>query len=404
MRPLIKYRDVTEARKNIQGTVKKTPLDFSTTFTRILGREVYFKYENLQKTGSFKIRGAANKIIHLSEKELQNGVITASAGNHAQGVACAAAKAGITATIVMPEGVPLAKLTATKGYGAKVILRGQSYDEAYQAAKSLGNETGATFIHAFDDPAIIAGQGTIGLEIMEDLPDTKTVIVPVGGGGLIAGIAIALKHANPKIKIIGVQAAGAPGMKNALTHGVVPEPSPVFTIADGIAVKQPGTLTLPLVRRLVDDITLVDEEEIAEAISMMLERTKVLCEGAGAVGVAALLHNRVLNNGKTVVLISGGNIDIHTLSIIIERGLIKAGRHIRLKTVITDKPGALHKLLSVVAETRANVLSVNHDRIFPRIPLAQAEIQLDLETKDKEHINEIINTLTGNGYLVNPEE
>ncbi|MFA5880923.1 MAG: threonine ammonia-lyase [Eubacteriales bacterium] len=404
MRLPVKYRDITEAGKRIGEVVRRTPLDFSTTFTEILGREVYFKYENLQKTGSFKIRGAYNKVVSLNKEECKNGVITASAGNHAQGVAYAASRAGIESTIVMPEGVPIAKLMATKGYGAKVILGGQSYDEAYVMAERLQKETGAVFIHAFNDPFIIAGQGTVGLEVAHDLPDVKTVVVPIGGGGLISGIAIALKKANPKIKVIGVQSAGAPSMKNSITQGAVQELPTVSTIADGIAVKHPGSLTFQLVQELVDDITLVSDEEIAEAILMMLERSKVLCEGAGAVGVAALLHNRVENNGKTVVIISGGNIDVRPLSIIIERGLIKAGRHVRINTVITDKPGALQKLLGVITETKANVISVNHDRILPRIPITQAEIQVDLETKDRGHVEEIVKTLKSKGYTIIRDE
>ncbi|MHB9093166.1 MAG: threonine ammonia-lyase [Eubacteriales bacterium] len=404
MKGPIKYEDITEARRSIAEIVRRTPLDYSTTFSEILDREVYFKYENLQKTGSFKIRGAYNKILKLSKRERENGVIAASAGNHAQGVAYAAAKAGCDATIIMPEGVTIAKLMATKSYGARVMLKGRTYDEAYIAAEHLRAESKATLIHAFNDPAVIAGQGTVGLEIYEDLPDVDTVIVPIGGGGLIAGMAVALKYNNPGIRVIGVQAEGAPSMKNAVSQGVVDELESVSTIADGIAVKHPGELTFPLVREFVDDIVLVSDEEIAEAILMMLERAKVLCEGAGAVGVAALLHKRIAGTGKTAVLISGGNIDVHTLSIIIERGLSKAGRYLRFKTVVVDKPGALQKLLGILAETKTNVISVNHDRILPRIPISRAEIQLDLETRDNEHVDEIIRVLTTNGYKITREE
>lgn len=404
MEAAVTYEDVTRARRNISDVIRRTPLEYSTACSALTGQDVYFKYENLQKTGSFKIRGAYNKIVTLSESERKNGVIAASAGNHAQGVAYAAGRAGYNSTIVMPQGVSIAKLTATKSYGAKVVLSGESYDEAYIAAERLRQESGAVLIHAFNDPAVIAGQGTLGLEIAEDLPDVETVVVPIGGGGLIAGIAVALKHINPKIKIIGVQAQGAPSMKEAVRMGKIQELDSVSTIADGIAVKHPGTFTFPLVAKLVDDIVLVNDEEIAQAILLMLERGKVLCEGAAAVGVAALMHKRVSGKGKKVIVISGGNIDVHTLSIIIERGLIKAGRYVRIKAVIVDKPGALQKLLSVIAQTKANVISVTHDRILPRIPITQAEVVIDLETRDGEHVEAIIEELADNGYNISIED
>lgn len=403
MQNQLKYEDILQARQKIYQAVRRTPLDFSTTFSEIVGQEVYFKYENLQKTGSFKIRGAFNKITDLSESDRRKGVIAASAGNHAQGVAYAAAKAGCKATIVMPEGVTIAKLMATKSYGAEVVLSGQSYDEAYIAAENLQAEKKAAFIHAFNDVAVMAGQGTVGLEIFEDLPEVGTVVVPIGGGGLIAGTALALKYINPRIKVVGVQAEGAPSMKNAVTQGVIQELDSVSTIADGIAVQHPGSMTFPIVQEYVDDIVLVNDEEISEAILMMLERAKIMCEGAGAVGVAALLHKRVEPVGKTVILISGGNIDVHTLSIIIERGLIKAGRYFRFKTVVVDRPGVLQKLLKILATTKANVVSVNHERILPRIPITQAEIQLDLETRDKEHVQLITEVLKSNGYNITIE-
>lgn len=396
--------DVLEAKSRIANVVRKTPLEYSATFSDLTGQKVFFKYENLQKTGSFKIRGAVNKMASLGPEQRKGGVIAASAGNHAQGVAWAAASAGIESTIVMPEGVPIAKLMATKGYGAKVILSGQSYDEAYIAAEHLRETTGATFVHAFNDPVIIAGQGTVGLEIIEVLPEVETVVVPIGGGGLISGIAIALKQTNPDIRVIGVQAAGAPSMKSALTNGRINELSSVSTIADGIAVKHPGDITFDVVKKLVDDIVLVSDEEIAQAILMMLERSKVLCEGAGAAGIAAVLNGKVKSKSNIAVVVTGGNIDIQTLSIIIERGLIKAGRYIRLKTVLIDRPGALKRLLEVVAETKANVISVNHDRILPRVPITQAEIELNLETRDPGHVANIIKTLNEKGYNVMKEE
>lgn len=400
----VDLEDVLEAKSRISGVVRRTPIDFSATFSSITGQKIFFKYENLQKTGSFKIRGALNKMGSLEPKQRIGGVIAASAGNHAQGVALAAASAGIKATIVMPEGVPIAKLMATKGYGANVILSGQSYDEAYVAAEKLQKETGAAFVHAFNDPTIIAGQGTVGLEIIEDLPEVGAVVVPIGGGGVISGIAVAIKQSKPGIKVIGVQAAGAPSMKSALATGDIREIPSVSTIADGIAVKHPGELTYEIVSKLVDDIVLVSDEEIAQAILMMLERSKVLCEGAGAAGVAAVLNGKVKCRENIAVVVTGGNIDIQTLSIIIERGLAKAGRYIRLKTVVTDRPGALKKLLEAVAETKANVISVNHDRILPMVPITQAEIELKLETRDSEHVQNIIKSLTDNGYEIIKEE
>lgn len=403
MKSPVNYDQIKQARDRIGSIIRKTPLEYSGTFSEITKQEVYLKYENLQKTGSFKIRGALNKVITLNESLRKSGVITASAGNHAQGVAYAANSAGIVSTIVMPEGVPIAKLMAAKSYGARVVLQGQSYDEAYVAAERMQKEMGAAFIHAFNDPAIIAGQGTIGLEILDDLPDVETVVVPIGGGGLISGVALALKNVNPSIRIIGVQAEGAPGMKRAINAENIKELTSVSTIADGIAVKHPGELTFAIVKKLVDEIVLVNDEEIAQAILMMLERNKMLCEGAGAVGVAALLNGRVQGNGKIAVIITGGNIDIHTLSIIIERGLIKAGRYVRLKTVLADKPGALQKFLEIIAQTKANVMSVNHDRILPGVPIAQAEIELNLETRDEEHISTIIKTLSEKGYWLTRE-
>lgn len=400
MPELLKYEDITEARQKIYKAVRRTPIDFSTTFSAILGEEVYFKYENLQKTGSFKIRGAFNKILGLTDSDRQRGVIAASAGNHAQGVAYAASRAGCRATIVMPEGVTIAKLMATKSYGAEVVLSGQSYDEAFIAAEKLQAEKEATFIHAFNDFEVMAGQGTVGLEIFEDVRDADTVLVPIGGGGLIAGTAVALKHLNPRIKVIGVQAEGTPAMKNAVLKGSIRELDSASTIADGIAVKHPGSLTFPIVQKYVDDIVLVNDEEIAEAILMMLERAKTMCEGAGAAGVAAMLHKHIRTAGKTVILVSGGNIDVHTLSIIIERGLIKIGRYLRVKTVVMDKPGVLQKLLAILATTKANVVSVHHERILPRIPISKAEIQLVLETRDKEHVREITDVLKSNGYKI----
>ncbi|MFZ3172511.1 MAG: threonine ammonia-lyase [Carboxydocellales bacterium] len=401
MKPELTLEDIRIARLAMAQVIHLTPLDFSHTFSGLIGGEVYFKQENLQKTGSFKIRGALNKIISLRPEEKTRGVIAASAGNHAQGVAFAAKAAGLDATIVMPEGAPLSKITATKGYGAKVILSGECYDEAFQQAQVIQQETGATFVHAFDDRQVITGQGTLGLEILEQLPDVGVVVVPVGGGGLIAGIATAIKALRPKVKVIGVQAAGAPGMLSCKKLGYVESSSQVDTIADGIAVKRPGELTFEIINRLVDDLVTVTDEEIAQAILMLLERNKTVAEGAGAVGVAALL-NRRLNRikGKIAVVISGGNIDVNMIYSLIERGLVMSGRHIRLRTVLLDKPGNLQRFLEVIAEAGANVISVAHDRTRTALTFTQAGVEVSLETRDGAHIAEITALLKNHGYPV----
>lgn len=360
---------IQEARKRLAGVIHPTPLDHSTTFSRLTGSEVYFKLENLQKTGSFKIRGAYNKIMSLTLEERQRGVIAASAGNHAQGVACAATRAGIPSTVVMPEGAPISKVMATRGYGARVILAGGGYDEAFDYARQLQKETGATFVHGFDDPLVAAGQGTIGLELLDELPDLDAVLVPVGGGGLIAGVAMAVKSLKPRVRVIGVQSQGAPAVYLSLKGDCRQQLAATATIADGISVRRPGEFTLEVIRRYVDDVLLVDDEEIARAILMLLERSKIVVEGAGAVVLAALLHGHLsLPGAKVALVLSGGNIDVNILSIIIERGLVKSGRIIRLRTVVTDQPGSLQRLLGVLAAVRANVISINHDRIKPRCP------------------------------------
>ncbi|WP_034634561.1 threonine ammonia-lyase [Desulfofundulus thermocisternus] len=392
---------IREARERLAGVIHRTPLDHSTTFSRLTGSEVYFKLENLQKTGSFKIRGAYNKIMSLSSEERQRGVIAASAGNHAQGVACAAARAGITSTVVMPEGAPISKIMATRGYGARVILAGGSYDEAFDHACRVQRETGATFVHGFDDPLVAAGQGTIGLELLEELPGLDAVLVPVGGGGLIAGIAVAIKSLQPRVRVIGVQSRGAPAVYLSLKGDCRQQLTAAATIADGISVRRPGEFTLEVIRRYVDDLLLVDDEEIARAILMLLERSKIVVEGAGAVTLAALLHGHLsLPGAKVALVLSGGNIDVNILSIIIERGLVKSGRIVRLRTVVTDQPGSLQRLLAAVAAVRANIISINHDRIKPQVPLKQAEVELLLETSDGDHVRRVVDALSREGYTV----
>jgi len=390
---------IERAAERLRGVAHQTPLDLSTTFSRISGREVWLKHENLQKTGSFKLRGAYNKVMALSEEDKGKGVIAASAGNHAQGVAYGASAAGIPATIVMPEGAPLSKVAATRSYGARVVLSGSTYDEAYQKAKEIQDQTGATFVHAFDDPEVIAGQGTIGLEILAEM-EPEVVVAPIGGGGLIAGLAAAIKGRNPSIKVVGVQAAGAPAMYLSKRAGSWQETIQVDTIADGIAVKKPGQLTFQIINEMVDEIITVTDEEIAQAILMLLERGKTIVEGAGAVGVAALLAGKLPYNGRTAIVLSGGNIDVNMVATIIYRGLSKAGRRLRFRTILVDKPGSLHKLLELIARTRANVISITHDRSRPTLTYTQAEVVLELETQDNQHIGEILAILKNNHYQV----
>ena len=390
---------VKQAGQRLAGVIRPTPLDYSSTFSRLTGSELYFKLENLQKTGSFKIRGAYNKICSLSKTACQRGVIAASAGNHAQGVAYAATRAGIKATIVMPERAPISKVMATQGYGAQVVLAGEDYDQALARAKILQEETGATFVHSFDDFEVMAGQGTIALELLAELPGLEAVVAPVGGGGLIAGIALVVKTLKPSVKVIGVQTSVAPAVYLSLKNKSIQKLPPARTIADGINVRRPGELAFGLISRYVDDLVLVEEEEITQAIMLFLERSKIVVEGAGAVGLAALLHGRLsLPAKKVVVIISGGNIDANIISIIIERGLVKSGRRLHLRLVIPDQPGSLSGLLSLLAGMQANLISINHDRIKPQVPLQQAEVELVLETRDREHLNFILEALDREGY------
>lgn len=394
-------KDIQMAAKRIAPIVHHTPLDHYHTFSDSVGREVYLKCENLQRTGSFKIRGAANKIASLTDEEKKCGVIAASAGNHAQGVALAATMQGITSTIFMPEGAPISKVMATRSYGAEVMLVGESYDEAYQASVDYQKKTGATFVHAFNDFAVMAGQGTLGLEILEDLPDVNTVVLPIGGGGLISGAAVALKENNPQIKIVGVQAEGCPAMYLSHRKKHICQLDNAITIADGIAVKNPGELTFPVIESYVDDIVTVSDEEIANAVLIMLERSKLVAEGSGAVPLAALLNNKVNIKGqKVVALVSGGNIDANTIANIITRGLVKAGRQVKLITSLPDKPGQLGKLLKILAEAKANILYINHDRAALQVAVGETQVYLTMETRGHDHVEEIIRKMTQHGYQV----
>lgn len=395
----VTFRDIQEARSHLKDVVYKTGLVHNTTFSEMTGNFIYLKTENLQKTGSFKLRGAFNKIANLPKEQKQYGVIAASAGNHAQGVAMAATAYGIKSTIVMPKHAPLSKIAATKSYGAEVVLYGEVYDEAYEKARQIQKQSGAVFVHPFDDREIIAGQGTIGIEILEDVPDADIIVVPIGGGGLISGIVIAAKHIKPEVKIIGVQTKNLPSMARSLSQNHITTVEGPATIADGIAVKTPGELTFKIVKKFVDDIVTVDEDEIANAILLLLERAKVVSEGAGAASVAAILNRLdIVRNKKIVALISGGNIDVNMLSRIIDKGLVKSGRKIFVNTLIPDRPGTLSQLLNLIAETGANVLSITHDRATADIPLGYAKVKLELETADVQHVVKIKELLVQNNY------
>ncbi|MBX6395926.1 MAG: threonine ammonia-lyase [Alicyclobacillaceae bacterium] len=398
---MVSLRDVEEARQASVGVVRLTPLRHVEMFSRLAGCHVWLKLENLQKTGSFKIRGSYNRIRKLPPEARTKGVVAASAGNHAQGVAYAASRAGIVSTIVMPEGAALSKVKATEDYGAHVLLRGADYDDAYRYAQTLQSKTGAVLVHAFDDPDVVAGQGTVGLEILEQLPDLDAVVVPIGGGGLIAGIAIAVKSLKPAVRVYGVEAAGAASMTASIQAGIPVALPAVHTLADGIAVKKPGRLTFEFVRQYVDEIVAVDDIEIARTMLFLLERYKILIEGSGAAAPAALLSRRLPVSGKKVVaVVSGGNVDGTVLSRIIQYGLAEAGRYVRLETIIPDQPGALQGMLQIIAGLRANVLSVAHRRMGRSIAPGFTEVELELETRDREHVESIRSHLEGQGYRV----
>ena len=401
MHTSVTIADIWEAYKLLKSRLHHTPLAPSRTLHDITGADIYLKAEDMQRSGSFKVRGASYKLSRLSKDEYSRGVIAASAGNHAQGVAIAAAQNNISCTIVMPETAPLAKVTATQGYGAEVVLHGFTYDDAYQYCLELKQETGATFIHAFDDPDIIAGQGTLGLEMLSDLPDADALIVPIGGGGLIAGITIAARALRPNIKIIGVQAEGAAGCRASLDAGELRTLPTIATIADGIAVKRPGTLTFPIIQNLVDDVVMVNDEEIIGAVLLLMERSKMLVEGAGAAGVAAMLSGVVKLEGKRVLVpLTGGNIDINLVGRFIEHGLATAGRYFVIHTRLTDRPGELMRLLAIISEMRINVIDVRHQRISSRLPIMQREETLTLETRDRAQCEQLLQRLRAAGYVV----
>ena len=395
----VTLQEVQASHYRIRDFVYLSPSPHSDELSRLTGQSVYLKLDNLQRTGAFKERGALNKILSLSEDERRRGVIAASAGNHAQAVAYHATQRGIRSRIVMPLMTPLVKVSSTTSFGAEVILHGANYDEACAEAMHQGKEDRMTFLHPFDDDDVIAGQGTIGLELLEQISGLEAVVVPVGGGGLIGGVACAIKESNPKIRIIGVQTERLPSMLRATEAGEPVTVPAEATIADGIAVRRAGDHTLPLVQRYVDELVTVDEEEIANAILILLEREKLLAEGAGAVALAALLQHKTLLNGhKTAVLVCGGNIDVSLLSRIIERGLVKDGRRTRLRIHLTDRPGALHSLTRIIADARANIVQTSHDRAHYGVNLGDTVIDVTLETRGNTHIAEISQMLTDAGY------
>lgn len=398
------YDLIQEAHDRLKKRVRRTELIFSHYYTEKLGVPLFFKCENLQRTGSFKIRGALNFMTAQPREALRNGVITASAGNHAQGVAFSADLLGVKATIYMPETTPPQKVQSTRDYGAEVVLTGRNFDESCQAAWAAQRTSGALFVHPFDDDLVMAGQGTIALEILEQVPELRNLVVPVGGGGLIAGMAAAVRELAPHVRIIGVESQAAHSMSLSFRAGR-PCESPVnVTLADGIAVKLPGSRTLPVIRDCVDEIVLVEEEEIAQAIVSLLERTKLLVEGAGAVPLAAVLHKRIEGlSGKTVCLLSGGNIDVKTIAQVVERGLLAAGRYLKLKIELDDLPGSLAALTADVAAVKANIFLISHDRRSKSIALGKTEVSLELETRGYEHIREVIEYLEKRGYALSVE-
>ena len=383
--------DIRAARERIHPLARVTPVYSSETLGRRSGRRVLLKAENLQRTGSFKIRGAVNRIATLSDRERAAGVVTASAGNHGQAVALAAREAGVKATVFMPTDAPMAKVDATRSYGAEVVLAGEGFDEALAAAQDAV-ERGATLVHAFEDEVVVAGQGTLGLELAEQMDGVEAVVVPIGGGGLASGIAVALKELRPEIRIVGVQAAACAPFAGEAPVG--------HTIADGIAVKKPGALTTAILEERMDELVTVSEEEIALAIVLLLERVKLVVEGAGAASVAALLAGKIPGSGPACAVLSGGNIDASLLVEVARYGLTRAGRFLVARTHIDDRPGALAKLLGLVAAERVNVLSVEHHREGIDLPVTGTEVELTLATRDEEHCEELLARMAEWGYAV----
>jgi threonine dehydratase len=398
---VLSLADVEAARRRLTAAIYASPCAYSETLSRLTGCRTFVKLENLQMTGSYKERGAANKLLSLTDAERARGVVTASAGNHGLAVAFHGQRLGVRAVIVMPEWAPLIKVTSARYHEAEVVLAGADYEEAYREARKIEAERGLTFIHPFDDPLVIAGQGTLGLELLEQCPDMEAVVVPVGGGGLAAGVGLALGSKRPGLRVIGVQAGEIAAMKASVEAGRRVRLPAAATIADGIAVREVGEHTFDLVRRHVDAVVTVSEEEIAHAILLLLEIEKTVVEGAGATTLAALVNRRVDLRGRTVVLVlSGGNIDVNVISRVIERGLVRSGRLVRLSVMLEDRPGALARLTGLVAATRANILQIGHDRAFSRARIGESEVELTLETSGGEQIEAIKRRLAEAGYQV----
>jgi len=400
---MLSLSDIVDARERVAGVARHTPLERSRTFSEMTGADVHLKLETFQRTGAFKIRGAMNRIAPLSPAERDAGVVTASAGNHAQGVALAATEAGIDATVVMPRFAPVSKVKATRGYGASVVLHGVDYDEAQAYAHELEEKQDRTYVHAFDDPAVMAGQGTIGLEVADDCPEVDTVVVPIGGGGLISGIAVAVKETlGHDVRVIGVQAAGASTAADSLRTGERQTIDSVDTIADGIATRAVGERTLAVMREYVDEAVVVNDREIALALALLLERSKTLVEGAGAVPLAAVLSEAFeYDDDETIVAtLCGGNIDLNRLTTVIRHGLVQMGRYLKVTIDLKDRPGELERISTIVARAGANVYAVHHDRTSRDVAVNAAELELELETDDAEHAADIVDELEAHGYDV----
>ena len=397
----IELKDFETAQERLRPILHHTELDLSSTFSAMTGGKIYLKCENRQKTGSFKIRGASNKIAAMIERGERCPVVASSAGNHAQGVACAAKKFGIPATIVMPKTAPIAKAQATEGYGAKVVLAGDCYDDAYARACEICREEGAAFLHPYNDLEVIAGQGTLGLEVLGDLPSVDIVIVPAGGGGLLAGVAAAIKQVNPRVKVYGVQAEGADAIARSFREGKLVTTDTASTIADGIAVKAPGDISVELIRRYADGVLTVSDTAIADAILLLLERGKQVVEPAGATPLAAVLSGALDVKGKRVVcVLSGGNIDVSFIQSIIERGLVARHRRIKFSVTLLDRPGSLMQLLGVISTTGANILQIQHDKISEGLNPNETEVHVSLEVGGEEHGKSVIAALKEKGYRV----
>ena len=399
---MISFSDIEAARKRISDSIFVSPCAYSETLSRTSGAKVWLKLENLQMTGSFKERGACNKLMAMPAEERARGVICASAGNHAQAVAYHAQRMGVDATIVMPETTPLVKVSRTRGFGARVVLHGTNFDEAQDRAREIEAAEKRTFVHPFDDDLVMAGQGTIGLELLEQNPYLEGVVIAVGGGGLAAGVAVAIKETNPRIRVYGVETTALASMKVAIEKGGPVTLPPARTIAEGIAVRRAGEKTLEVVKKYLDDIVVVDEEEIAEAILTLLEQEKTVAEGAGAAPLAALLQKRIpaVLGKKVAAVLTGGNIDVNVISRIIERGLVKSGRIVRFMVHIPDVPGTLARLTRIVADAKASVVQIHHDRTFIAGELNEAVIEVVLETRGFEHVDEVRSALVSGGFRV----